>query len=487
MRRSWSCRCRFSQYTILQTLVNRASEIQGSDLVYLCQGSIAPDKDGKPDLDAKAIVQVSSEAGSEIVVHAEHYTSFYAKNFKDYDRILDDPEIGVFDEGKLWENVIIGVIIVVVISAVTFGVGAAAFGLAGCSLLLLGGSVLGTGLYYVGRQAFSDYRQGVVSDWSQYAMAAIVGCAVGFINGVAPFVPAIGTSFLTSVGTAFVTGTLTNVLDQALAGGDIDWGSALMAGGFSALLAAALFAVCFVAGTPVLTEKGTVAIEDVKVGDLVWSENPATGEKGLKRVLRTFVNRASEIVHVRIGEETVSCTPGHPFWVVGKGWIGASQLVSGDELTLQSGDVAVVQDALCNNLIESVAVYNFLIEDWHTYYVGEIGMLVHNLCVDAVNPKGDSYPSVIDPRTGENIPLPSDDLVKVPSNQQVIWDSTQRGLYIKEWYDNGFATPAGGWENYDIHHIVPREYGGGNDFWNLVPVERTIHQQQFNPWWTAYR
>jgi len=31
--------------------------------------------------------------------------------------------------------------------------------------------------------------------------------------------------------------------------------------------------------------------------------------------------------------------------------------------------------------------------------------------------------------------------------------------------------------------ILPRERGGTNDFWNLVPVDRDVHQQQFSPWW----
>ncbi len=38
---------------------------------------------------------------------------------------------------------------------------------------------------------------------------------------------------------------------------------------------------------------------------------------------------------------------------------------------------------------------------------------------------------------------------------------------------------------YDIHHIVPREYGGTNAFENLVPVLRSAHQQ-FNAWWRGY-
>lgn len=42
---------------------------------------------------------------------------------------------------------------------------------------------------------------------------------------------------------------------------------------------------CFVAGTLVSTDKGLVPIEKIKVGDLVSSKNPETGEKALKQVL----------------------------------------------------------------------------------------------------------------------------------------------------------------------------------------------------------
>ena len=51
---------------------------------------------------------------------------------------------------------------------------------------------------------------------------------------------------------------------------------------------------------------------------------------------------------------------------------------------------------------------------------------------------------------------------------------------------SGYKTPRGGWERYDIHHIKPREFGGGNDFWNLVPVEQQMHQDLFNSFWRDF-
>lgn len=104
----------------------------------------------------------------------------------------------------------------------------------------------------------------------------------------------------------------------------------------------------------------------------------------------------------------------------------------------------------------------------------------------AVNSQGEAYPKVVDPRTGELIPAPPAGLKWKPPSQRADWGPQGRYAYIKQWYDQGYPTPEGGWAQYDIHHIIPREYGGTNDFNNLVPVLRTVHQQEFNQWWRYY-
>jgi RHS repeat-associated protein len=103
--------------------------------------------------------------------------------------------------------------------------------------------------------------------------------------------------------------------------------------------------------------------------------------------------------------------------------------------------------------------------------------------VIAVKAKLNLYPEVIDPRNGRLIKLPYADQ-RVPLELR-----TERGdfryRFIKEWYDRGYPTPKGGWEPYDVHHIIPIEYGGTNDFWNLVPVERGTHKL-FNDFWRLH-
>lgn len=95
------------------------------------------------------------------------------------------------------------------------------------------------------------------------------------------------------------------------------------------------------------------------------------------------------------------------------------------------------------------------------------------------------YPKIIDKRTGKQIQLPHVDRV-VPKHERVKWDAVSRLDFIKEWHDLGYERPIGGWDKYDIHHIKPREYGGNNDFWNLVPVERTTHQKELNAFWREF-
>jgi hypothetical protein len=102
------------------------------------------------------------------------------------------------------------------------------------------------------------------------------------------------------------------------------------------------------------------------------------------------------------------------------------------------------------------------------------------------NRAGQPYPNVPDPRTGNPIAYPGSGLTIVPKANRVPWGPMERAAYIKEWFNRGFGKLPGKWSDYDIHHIRPREYGGTNDFDNLVPIPRPVHQQQFNPWWQKY-
>lgn len=96
------------------------------------------------------------------------------------------------------------------------------------------------------------------------------------------------------------------------------------------------------------------------------------------------------------------------------------------------------------------------------------------------------YPHAYHPGTGAEMPFPSGDLERIPADQRSEWTNMDRYYYIQQWHDMGYATPPGGWNNYDIHHVRPREFGGDNSFENLIPVPRSLHNQRITPWWNNY-
>ena len=159
--------------------------------------------------------------------------------------------------------------------------------------------------------------------------------------------------------------------------------------------------VCFVAGTQVETADGSTAIENIKEGDRVFAANPETGEVAYKKVVRTFVNETNELVEVTVNGETIKSTPSHPFYVSQKGWTSAISLRAGDILVLSNGEYVIVEQ-IQHELLESpIKVYNFEVEDYHTYYVSANAdsdefVLVHNRC--GYKPlRQNDYKAVINP------------------------------------------------------------------------------------------
>lgn len=79
------------------------------------------------------------------------------------------------------------------------------------------------------------------------------------------------------------------------------------------------------------------------------------------------------------GEEIVT-TPAHPFYSPVKGWINALHLRAGDNLVLVNGKHVVIENVQHEILETPVTVYNFEVQDLHTYFVGQVSILVHNTC-----------------------------------------------------------------------------------------------------------
>lgn len=138
--------------------------------------------------------------------------------------------------------------------------------------------------------------------------------------------------------------------------------------------------VCFVAGTLVQTEQGEIPIENVSVGTMVWAWDEETGDVALKEVVETYINQTDELLYIFVDGEEIVTTPEHPFYSPVKGWTEAAHLRAGDILVLVNGDYVVVEKVQHEILEASVTVYNFQVKDYHTYYVTDTGVLVHNSC-----------------------------------------------------------------------------------------------------------
>ena len=148
--------------------------------------------------------------------------------------------------------------------------------------------------------------------------------------------------------------------------------------------------LCFVAGTPIRMADGNYRpIESIKAGDLVWSRDEFTKQEAAQRVQKPFSNTARRLVKIIAGIDTIFTTPEHPFYVENKGMTQAQLLHKGDLLSTVTPTEASL--ALLPHLARSgitvenihlldttVAVYNFEVSDFHTYFVGNQSIWVHN-------------------------------------------------------------------------------------------------------------
>lgn len=169
---------------------------------------------------------------------------------------------------------------------------------------------------------------------------------------------------------------------QKLGGAMVGVTVAVVSGGTAKVIAPKIVVpkACFVAGTLIAAEQGYVPIETIKAGQYVYAENPETGEKGLKQVVRTFIKKSDKLVHITVNGETITTTPEHPFYVPQQGWTESKNLYIGDMLVLKSGSYTTIEKIQYELLKSPINVYNFEVEDFHTYYVGENSILVHNTC-----------------------------------------------------------------------------------------------------------
>jgi RHS repeat-associated protein len=216
---------------------------------------------------------------------------------------------------------------------------------------------------------------------------------------------------------------------------------------------------CFTAETLVDTEDGEKAISDVRVGERVWSKDPKTGHVELEPVLRRYITPNRPIVDVKAlsknGQlETLRVTPGHKFWVSGRGWTSAGRLRPGDQLVSKAGAAETVLGEISEPGTETV--YNLEVRGDHTYFVGPLRTWVHNQCGDPAARELDIQPNKWH-RAGA--PLSEEDAIEhVLNGGDVVARDADTAQRIAEQAGNGppiFDEPHGPGQLQHYHPLGP--------------------------------
>ena len=132
---------------------------------------------------------------------------------------------------------------------------------------------------------------------------------------------------------------------------------------------------CFPSDTIIATQYGYKKIQDVQVGDVLWTYNEANGEFELKKVYFTrVVEILTEVINLGFGNESLTVTHNHEFLTKNRGWVSAKELTF-DDVLITNG--AYLQITSYETEVVKDYYYNFSVEDNHNYLV-----LNKNIIVD---------------------------------------------------------------------------------------------------------
>jgi hypothetical protein len=148
---------------------------------------------------------------------------------------------------------------------------------------------------------------------------------------------------------------------------------------------------CFVEGTLVHTKDGLKPIEEIQVGDWVLTYPDSMDpphfdsldhERLYRQVTKTFVHEDQEFSTVQVFDitnsivETLRVTANHPVWERSRGWTQVSDLRAGNGL--KNTDFRDLLVGTIQHGAGRARVYNLEVDWFHTYFVGELGIWVHN-------------------------------------------------------------------------------------------------------------
>lgn len=133
--------------------------------------------------------------------------------------------------------------------------------------------------------------------------------------------------------------------------------------------------LCFASGTKILTINGLINIENIKIGDSVWSFSDKSKVLGINRVSSISKKITNQFVRIYLDSICLLATPDHPFWLENK-WVEAKNLQKGESLKSFNGRHVIIDSLSIQDTLATV--YNFEVENYHTYFVSSFQILVHN-------------------------------------------------------------------------------------------------------------
>ena len=155
----------------------------------------------------------------------------------------------------------------------------------------------------------------------------------------------------------------------------------------------------------------------------------------------------------RVQREPIGTTDEHPWRTAAGAWPETKDLTPGTELVSADGDRAIVITVLKTERIEPT--YNFEVEGFHTYFVGESGVWVHNACKVAL--KG-----------------------PIANFRRALAESGLAPKWMNQWLRQGRSPPC-----HQVDHLVARSVGGTHDVANLrlrTTADHINRHRFYRPW-----
>ena len=139
---------------------------------------------------------------------------------------------------------------------------------------------------------------------------------------------------------------------------------------------------CFTGETLVQTKNGLKRIDSIQEGEYVLAKDVKTGEVGYKKVLYVYIKNSNELITINAEGEEIRTTASHLFFTNSGWWQAAENIKVGDRIVTANGELKTVIATGVELLEEPERIYNLNVDEFHTYFVGTNGLLVHNNCTE---------------------------------------------------------------------------------------------------------